>query len=24
AIEPDELKRINEKWFGRTINRIVQ
>ena len=22
AIEPDELKQINEKWFGRTINRI--
>ena len=24
AIEPDELKRINEKWFGRTISRIGQ
>src|ERR1700736_6406312 len=24
AIEPDELKQINEKWFGRTINRIGQ
>jgi PAS domain S-box-containing protein len=22
AIEPDELKQIEEKWFGRTINRI--
>jgi PAS domain S-box-containing protein len=22
AIEPAELKQINEKWFGRTINRI--
>jgi PAS domain S-box-containing protein len=22
AIEPGELKRINEKWFGRTITRI--
>jgi PAS domain S-box-containing protein len=22
AIEPGELKQINEKWFGRTINRI--
>ena len=22
VIEPDELKRIDEKWFGRTINRI--
>jgi PAS domain S-box-containing protein len=22
AIEPGELKRIDEKWFGRTINRI--
>ena len=22
AIGPDELKEINEKWFGRTINRI--
>src|ERR1700682_490621 len=21
AIEPDELKQIGEKWFGRTINR---
>jgi PAS domain S-box-containing protein len=24
AIEPGELKQINEKWFGRTINRIRQ
>jgi len=24
AIEPDELNQINEKWFGRTINRIGQ
>ncbi len=24
AIEPDELKQIDEKWFGRTINRIGQ
>src|SRR6202040_3872529 len=24
AIEPGELKQINEKWFGRTINRIGQ
>jgi two-component system, NarL family, sensor kinase len=24
AIEPDELKQINEKWFGRAINRIGQ
>jgi ABC-type amino acid transport substrate-binding protein len=24
AIGPDELKQINEKWFGRTINRIGQ
>jgi PAS domain S-box-containing protein len=22
AIDPDELKQIEEKWFGRTINRI--
>jgi PAS domain S-box-containing protein len=22
AIDPDALKQINEKWFGRTINRI--
>jgi PAS domain S-box-containing protein len=24
AIDPDELKQINEKWFGRTISRIGQ
>jgi len=24
AIEPGELKQINEKWFGRTISRIGQ